>query len=163
MIRHFTVTAFVSAAGRTLLHWHRKNQMWLPPGGHVEPNEDPIEAALREAEEETGFQVRLLPTTAPFLYEAPRQLPNPVSIMVEPIPATEAEAAHEHLDLIYFAQPASEGPSTLTAGWVWVARAELERNVPLTPSDGEDPLEIPEDARVLGIAAIDRAAEEEEG
>ena len=47
-VRHFTVTGFVVYMDSLLLHWHRKVKMWLPPGGHIEPNEDPVEAALRE-------------------------------------------------------------------------------------------------------------------
>ena len=78
MKRHFTVTAFVSAEQQTLLHWHRKNRMWLPPGGHIEPNEDPYQAALREAEEEVGFPVVLLTTAPPYPYSQPRQIPPPV-------------------------------------------------------------------------------------
>jgi ADP-ribose pyrophosphatase YjhB (NUDIX family) len=31
-----------------LLVYHRKLAMWLPPGGHVEPNELPDDAAVRE-------------------------------------------------------------------------------------------------------------------
>ena len=55
-VRHFTATGFVVHEGATLLHWHPKVKMWLPPGGHIEPNEDPVEAALREIEEETGVK-----------------------------------------------------------------------------------------------------------
>ena len=32
--------------------------LYLAPGGKLEPNEAPVEAAIREAEEETGLQVR---------------------------------------------------------------------------------------------------------
>ena len=79
MIRHFTVSAFVSrvgpdGTGATLLHWHAKNQMWLPPGGHVEADEDPIEAAHREVLEETGLTVLVLPTAPAFEYAEPPQL-----------------------------------------------------------------------------------------
>ena len=88
MRRHMTVTTFISAGGCTLLHWHEKNRMWLPTGGHIEPDEDPYQAALREAEEEIGFPVVLLPTVTPYKYSQPRQLPPPVTIMVEDIPAT---------------------------------------------------------------------------
>ncbi|MHB8375756.1 MAG: NUDIX domain-containing protein, partial [Dehalococcoidia bacterium] len=55
MERHFTVSGFVVERGQTLLHWHRKNGMWLPPGGHVEPGEDPVQAVEREVLEETGI------------------------------------------------------------------------------------------------------------
>ena len=43
-VRHFTATGFVVHEGATLLHWHPKVKMWLPPGGHIEPNEDPVQA-----------------------------------------------------------------------------------------------------------------------
>lgn len=37
-----------------LLGRHRLAQLWLPAGGHVEPGEDPLTAARREAREEMG-------------------------------------------------------------------------------------------------------------
>ena len=100
MKRHFTVTAFVSAQGHTLLHWHQKNRMWLPPGGHIEQDEDPHQAVLREAQEETGFPVVVLPTASPYRYPEPEQLPLPATMMVENIPANPSEPAHQHLDLM---------------------------------------------------------------
>ena len=33
VIREFTVAVFVIHDGQVLLHWHRKLQRWLPPGG----------------------------------------------------------------------------------------------------------------------------------
>lgn len=161
MKRHFTVTAFVSAEQRTLLHWHRKNRMWLPPGGHIEPDEDPYQAALREAEEEIGFPVVLLPTVTPYKYSQPRQLPPPVTIMVEDIPATHSEPEHQHLDLIYFARPQDANPPTPVDGtWRWVSSEALRDNHALAPSNDMQPITMPEDVRVLGMAAIQRAAEE---
>ena len=44
MTRDFTVATFVVHEGKVLLLWHRKLGMWLPPGGHIEPNELPDEA-----------------------------------------------------------------------------------------------------------------------
>ncbi len=58
--REFTVAVFVVHRDRVLLHYHRKLNMWLPPGGHIEPNELPDDAALREVAEETGLRCRLL-------------------------------------------------------------------------------------------------------
>ena len=46
MRSHFTATAFVVDNGRTLLHWHKKLQQWMPPGGHLLPDEDPASGAL---------------------------------------------------------------------------------------------------------------------
>ena len=62
--RHFTVSGFVVHAGRVLLHWHPKVRAWLPPGGHVDANEDPTEAVVREVQEETGLQVEVVQTGA---------------------------------------------------------------------------------------------------
>lgn len=35
-----------------LLFDHKKSGLWLPPGGHVEPNEDPVDTVRREMQEE---------------------------------------------------------------------------------------------------------------
>ena len=58
--RHFTVAVFVVWEGRVLLHLHRKLGMWLPPGGHIERDELPDDAAVREVLEETGVEVELV-------------------------------------------------------------------------------------------------------
>ncbi len=158
MRRHFTVTAFVSVQGHTLLHWHLKNRMWLPTGGHVEPDEDPVQAARREALEEAGFPVELLPTYPAFNYPLPPQLIAPATIMVEDIPETPAESAHQHIDLIYFARPASRRMETPPPGtWRWVPVEALQQGRGIALGPGAAPIPVAEDVRVLGIAAIQRA------
>jgi 8-oxo-dGTP diphosphatase len=42
--------------GRVLLVDHRKAGLWLPPGGHVDPGEDPRDTVVREAAEELGLR-----------------------------------------------------------------------------------------------------------
>jgi len=39
---------------------HPKLKKWLPPGGHVEENESPPEAATREVKEETGLEITFI-------------------------------------------------------------------------------------------------------
>ena|SRR3989344_5335987 len=46
--------------GQLLLCLHKKLKMWLPIGGHIEKNETPDDALLREIFEETGLKVRIL-------------------------------------------------------------------------------------------------------
>ena len=55
--KHFTSTAFVlhPIEDKVLLHWHNKVKAWLPPGGHIENNETPVEAVKRETFEEIGI------------------------------------------------------------------------------------------------------------
>jgi 8-oxo-dGTP pyrophosphatase MutT (NUDIX family) len=95
--RHFTVAVFVVWEGKILLHLHRKLGMWLPPGGHIEKDELPDEAALREVLEETGIRVRLVGERREDVTD-PVQLHRPAGVQLENI-----EPGHQHIDLIYFA------------------------------------------------------------
>lgn len=47
---------FDSTAQKMLLVDHKKAQLWLPPGGHIEPDEDPKDTVRRECLEELGVQ-----------------------------------------------------------------------------------------------------------
>ncbi|HEX6160523.1 MAG TPA: NUDIX domain-containing protein, partial [Thermoanaerobaculia bacterium] len=53
---HFTASVYIiDDGGRLLLHHHRRLNLWLQMGGHVEPEEHPHTAALREGAEESGL------------------------------------------------------------------------------------------------------------
>jgi 8-oxo-dGTP pyrophosphatase MutT (NUDIX family) len=101
--REFTVAVFVVDGDRVLLHYHAKLGRWLPPGGHIEPNELPDEAAVREVAEETGLEVELVGERALPL-ATPVQLVRPAGIQLENIGHD-----HEHIDLVYFAVPRVAG------------------------------------------------------
>ena len=60
--RSITATVYVVRDRRVLLHIHKKFNTWFPIGGHVEENELPHEAAIREAREEAGIEIKLIPT-----------------------------------------------------------------------------------------------------
>lgn len=45
---------------KILLVHHKKLNKWVQPGGHIEQNEDPERAAIREVKEETGLDIKLL-------------------------------------------------------------------------------------------------------
>lgn len=45
---------------QVLLRKHEKYGIWLSVGGHVDPGEDPVQAAVREVVEEVGLAVRLI-------------------------------------------------------------------------------------------------------
>lgn len=51
--------ALRDAGGRVLLARHAEGNVWLLPGGSIEPGETPADAAVREMWEETGLFVRL--------------------------------------------------------------------------------------------------------
>ncbi|MFN8522911.1 MAG: NUDIX domain-containing protein [Chloroflexota bacterium] len=125
LTREFTVAVFVVHEGRVLLHWHAKLGMWLPPGGHIEPNELPDEAAVREVLEETGIAVRLV-SGAGLAVDYPVQLARPAGIQLEDI-----GPGHQHIDLVYFAEPVGDvdaiPPNLARDHRVgWYALSELE-------------------------------------
>ena len=56
----FVANVFVVNGDAVLLRKHDKHKIWLPPGGHIELDEDPAEAAVREIREEVGLDVQLI-------------------------------------------------------------------------------------------------------
>ena len=56
---HVTASAIVVGKRGVVLHLHKRLQLWLQPGGHIDAGELPWEAAVREASEETGLAVEL--------------------------------------------------------------------------------------------------------
>jgi 8-oxo-dGTP pyrophosphatase MutT (NUDIX family) len=120
----FTVAIFVVHEGRVLLVHHRKLDKWLPLGGHIELDEDPEQAALREAREESGFEVELLGERPPTTEPGTRALIGPRFLDVHRISET-----HEHIGMIYWARPKA-GVMTLASGEhydiVWRTAEELD-------------------------------------
>lgn len=53
--KHLVAYFVVVDDGHVLLVDHRNAQLWLPPGGHVEPGEHPRTTVLRELAEELGL------------------------------------------------------------------------------------------------------------
>ena len=151
LARHFTATGFVVHDGCVPLHWHPKVRAWLPPGGHVEANEDPVQAVLREILEETGIIAEVVPSSPPIGLRYPTEVIPPYTIMVEDI-HDPSDGYHQHIDMIYFCRPVGP-PGPLNEGWRWVGRCELACESPLARPSGEaEP--PPEDVMVLALAAL---------
>lgn len=111
MQRQFTATAFVTDSdGRILLLWHKRLQRWMPPGGHVDPDETPEETARRECKEETGLDVEIVGDAQTDLFmgarEEGRMLTKPLAMLLENIPACPErnEPAHQHMDFLFRAR-----------------------------------------------------------
>ncbi len=104
MDKHFTATVIVltdSHPVRILLGLHNKLNVWLPPGGHIHGNENPLEAAIRECREETGIDIAgVMPSAQPLDHHA-AMLPVPRFFFEEEIPAHGDQPTHMHLDCIY--------------------------------------------------------------
>ena len=157
MRRHFTVSGFVAEGDRTLLHWHKKLQIWLPPGGHIDPDEDPVQAVVREVLEETGITAEVIPHTPPQAFSNLPQLPSPLSIIVAEVGASANEPAHQHIDMSYALRPLA-GVARVAAeadhGFIWVTEAQLRSDEPLPVASCGVNMPVNEDVRALGLRSI---------
>ncbi len=139
MKRHFTATAFViDSKKRVLLLWHRRLKRWMPPGGHVDANEAPEDAAKRECKEETNLDVEILGESSADLFEKNphegRMLKKPIALLLENIPESKErnEPAHQHMDFLYLARPLNEDDAkemmgNESDGMRWFRKEEVER------------------------------------
>jgi 8-oxo-dGTP pyrophosphatase MutT (NUDIX family) len=108
---HFTASAFVLAPEKdelVLIH-HKKLQLWLQPGGHLEAGDrNVVEAALREVEEETGLRNLVV-------------LDPCFDLDIHEIPALGGKPAHLHFDVrVLLHSPTLSvvsGEGTLAAKW----------------------------------------------
>jgi 8-oxo-dGTP pyrophosphatase MutT (NUDIX family) len=55
----FCVEVFIVHKNKVLLRMHDKFKYWLSVGGHIELDEDPNMAAVREVKEEVGLDIKL--------------------------------------------------------------------------------------------------------
>jgi 8-oxo-dGTP pyrophosphatase MutT (NUDIX family) len=90
---HITGSALVVGPRGVVLHKHKKLGIWLQPGGHVDPDETPAEAAVRESAEETGLPIELVDDAL-------------IHVDVHPGPN-----GHTHLDLRYLCTAPDRDPT----------------------------------------------------
>ena len=124
----FTVAIFVIHEEKVLVIHHRNLKKWLPLGGHIELDEDPETAALREAKEESGLDVELLGERPPTTGPGTRALIAPRFLDIHRISST-----HEHIGMIYWARPKGGTVTLATAEHHdirWCSAPDLERLEP---------------------------------
>jgi 8-oxo-dGTP pyrophosphatase MutT (NUDIX family) len=149
--RHFVATVYAVHDGAVALHEHDKLEMWLPAGGHLDRDELPHEAALRETEEELGLAVDLVAPQEAITSETVRSIPQPQHFLVEDINVHENGAVgHQHVDFIFYGAAPSQAitpqPDEQPASdWRWFTPADLRAR-----SD-----EIPADVVEVGLRAIE--------
>ena len=152
IIKHFTSTVFVVFKNKIFLHWHAKVKEWLPPGGHIELNEDPIETAIRETLEELGIEIQIADRKANlFKFDDVDSIPSPETILLEEV-VDQTKGKHLHIDLIYYGKPIKD-KFKIKKGWILVDKKSLlDRKEFLTPENNfKAP---PQDVIFLGLDAI---------
>lgn len=123
MDRQFCASIFVINPEdyKILLVKHRELKKWLQPGGHIEYNETPEEAALREVYEESGIKVKLIGERFPREDDYIR----PLGIQCN------RKDGYTQVDILYFGIPIGDTTpvvtnDTETISARWFSREELE-------------------------------------
>lgn len=130
MKRDFTATTYIFKNEEVLLLFHPKHQKWLPPGGHIESDETPSEAARREVLEETGLEIDfLLQENIWINYPNAKSVERPYLCLLENIPAHQNQPAHQHIDFIYVATPKIDSLPLLDT-CKWFSTTDLTQLIP---------------------------------
>lgn len=121
----FVVVAYIVHGSKVLLINHKAAGMWLPVGGHVELDEDPEEALVREIREESGLDVELIGGLRPAAEDVgTKPLLAPLYMDIH----ATSHKSHRHIGLVYFARSETDRV-TLAAGEHndirWFTRDEL--------------------------------------
>ncbi|TSC66358.1 MAG: Mut/nudix family protein [Candidatus Doudnabacteria bacterium Gr01-1014_77] len=121
----FTATAFIVYKNTVLLRVHDKYKTWLGVGGHIELDENPNQAVIREVKEEVGLNIELSHTeeqikTAEYTTLIPPDFMN----------IHKVSDAHQHMDMIYLVESTSndvipEGGDQ-SDDWKWFTKEELD-------------------------------------
>lgn len=114
-----------------LLRLHEKYAIWTGPGGHIDPGEDPNQAALREVWEEVGLKAELVGPAGWTKQDTKTNLD-----LVPPIFLNRHKIndIHDHSGLIFAARTESRTVNPQTEEdkgvlCVWVTQSELDAMV----------------------------------
>ncbi|MGB9958023.1 NUDIX hydrolase [Haloferax prahovense] len=132
--RHFTSTVYIVNDGAVALHRHERLGIRIPPGGHVDRDELPHEAGLREVREETGLDPELVDDTPSVPAPDGRALPQPRQQMLYDINVHgDGSVGHQHIDHIFYARvdsrdidpaPGEADPEV----WAWYDEPDLRES-----------------------------------
>ncbi|QPV63538.1 NUDIX domain-containing protein [Halosimplex litoreum] len=140
--RHYTTTVYVVSDGAVALHEHDGLGKWLPPGGHVDRDELPHEAGLREVREETGLDADLVAERDDVGSATVDALPKPQHFQLADVNVHDDFVGHQHVDLVYYARAdtreidPADGEQPADA-WRWFSADDLEATDALDPDVAE--------------------------
>lgn len=131
----FTVEVFIVHKNKVLLRKHDKYKKWLSVGGHIELNEDPNQAAIREVKEEVGLNIKLDERLKPsYQKDDTIELIPPYFLNRHTV-----EPNHEHVISVYFATSSTDKISQPTKDEQskecrWFTKEEIEKNAEIIPN-----------------------------
>lgn len=138
LTRDFVATVYIVRDGKALFNFHQHLKKFIPAGGHIEENELPDECAIREAKEETGFDIELIDLGK----LTKRNLIQNFDIQLDNI-----KPGHQHINLSYIGK--------IIGG---IQREKSDRDTELrwfSPEEIQNSQDIPEEAKEKAIKAIE--------
>jgi 8-oxo-dGTP diphosphatase len=103
---HFTASGLVVCGEYILLVHHKRIGGWVPPGGHIEPDELPEQTVIREILEETGVTVEILSEPIPTTGDSEAFFLC-VPLYLQSVLAIEGGERFFHVDLAFLCRPAA--------------------------------------------------------
>jgi len=102
----YTAEIFIVYQHKVLIRKHDKYDLRTCPGGHIELDENPNEAAIREVKEETGLDIVLYNGNQQYFgeYRWQKELIPAVFMNIHRIWTTN----HQHIWLVYFASTTTD-------------------------------------------------------
>lgn len=123
-------TGYIFANNKVLLVHHHELDKWIPVGGHIEENETPDETLIREVEEETGLDIKILnQSNQPAEGNVKENLATPFYVN------THSVGDHNHCSLFYICEALNPNELQLNhelKSHKWFTKEELiESNAPV--------------------------------
>ncbi len=136
------VSAYIFNQDKVLLIHHKKLNLWLPVGGHIDKDETPDEAIIREIKEETGLDAELVhKCNAPLAGSTKKNLALPFHTNVHSV------GDHDHCCLYYICK--------LLSDKVTIKKDELNSAEWFTKEDLKQE-RVPEDVRYIALRAFEK-------
>lgn len=129
----WTAGVYIVHGNKVLMRLHEKYKIWVHVGGHVELNEDPVTAAIRECKEEVGLDVTIYDpsTPPPSMRPGNKHLPLPMHMNIHFV----GDNGHQHCDLLYYAtcESTEVTPENTDDQWEWLTKEEIEAHENIVP------------------------------
>lgn len=120
------VAGYIIHDNKVLLIHHRKLDLWLPVGGHIEENETPDHALLREVKEELNIDVDILNVSSlPKVGSVRSNLAVPFNVNVHSV------GDHDHCCFFYVCRPINPGQLRINnelKNFGWFSKYDLEKS-----------------------------------
>ena len=119
-------TGYIFNNDKLLLIHHKKLNLWLPAGGHIEKDETPDDALKREIKEETGLKIEIVSK------DSISTAGNTKKILAIPFHVSvHSVGDHDHCSFYYVCKALNPEDLQINEelkGFKWVSKSELQND-----------------------------------